>query len=154
MSSLLRNLLIIKHHAPSNMMYSKYQILKILKNCFQNMNCSFRIKLILVLIDLKNWYYHSPHAELPYIPYHLRQVFPEPTESLSNTNLIMFFIGFNILSYSIRPQATTNIGYTKSYIKPNQSNMLSSWIQIVISYGSNALPIKKLSLQELLLLQI
>ena len=54
MSSLLRNLLIIKHHAPSNMMYSKYQILKILKNYFQNKNCSFRIKLILVLIHFKN----------------------------------------------------------------------------------------------------
>ena len=34
----------------------------------------------------------------------------------------MFVIGFNILSYSIRPQATTSIGYTKSYIKPSQSN--------------------------------
>ena len=128
------------------MMYSKYQILKILKNCFQNMNCSFWIKLILVLIHLKNWYYHSPHAELPYIPYYLRQVLPEPTETFSNTNLIMFFIGFNILSYSIRQQATTSIGYTKSYIKPKQSNLLSSWIQIMIPYGSNAQPIKKLSL--------
>ena len=128
------------------MMYSKYQILKILKNCFQNMNCSFWIKLILVLIHLKNWYYHSPHAELCYIPYYLRQVLPEPTETFSNTNLIMFFIGFNILSYSIRQQATTSIGYTKSYIKPKQSNLLSSWIQIMIPYGSNAQPIKKLSL--------
>ena len=136
------------------MMYSKYQILKILKNCFQNMNCSFWIKLILVLIHLKNWYYHSPHAELPYIPYYLRQVLPEPTETFSNTNPIMFFIVFNILSYSIRPQPTTSIAYTKSYIKPNQSNLLSSWIQIMIPYGSNALAIKKLSLWKLLLLQI
>ena len=43
----------------------------------------------------------------------------------------MFFIAFNIFSYSIQPQATTCIGYTKSYIKPSQSNLLSNYIQIV-----------------------
>ena len=32
----------------------------------------------------------------------------------TSTNLIMFFIGFNILSYSIRSQATTSIEYNKS----------------------------------------
>ena len=37
----------------------------------------------------------------------------------------MFFIGFPILSYLIRPHATTSIGYTKPYVKPNQSNLLS-----------------------------
>ena len=37
----------------------------------------------------------------------------------------MFFIGFPILSYLIRQHATTSIGYTKPYAKPNQSNLLS-----------------------------
>ena len=37
----------------------------------------------------------------------------------------MFFIGFPILSYLIRPYTTTSIGYSKSYVKPNQSNLLS-----------------------------
>ena len=55
----------------------------------------------------------------------------------------MFFIDFNILSYPIRPQATTGIGYTKSYINPSPSNLLSSYIQIMIPYGSNTLPIKQ-----------
>ena len=79
------------------------------------------------------------------LPQHLCQILPQPTETLTNTNLIMFFIGFNILSYSIRPQATASIGYTKSDIKPSQSNLLSSFIQIMIPYGLNTLPIKKLS---------
>ena len=33
---------------------------------------------------------------------------------------------FQYFLYSIRPQATTSIWYTKSYIKPRQSNLLSS----------------------------
>ena len=82
-SSLLRNLLIIKHHAPQNLMYSKYQIMKILKNCFRSMNCFFWIKLILVLIHLKYWYYNSSYAELPYLPHHICQMLPQPTETLS-----------------------------------------------------------------------
>ena len=131
MSSLLRNLLIRKHRAPSNLMYSKYQIIKRLKNCFQSMNCFSWIKLILVLIYLKYWYY-NPHTQNVPTSHHLCQNLPYPTETLSNTNLIMFFIGFNILSYSIPRQANTGIGYTKSYIKTSQSNLLSNYIWYLV----------------------
>ena len=125
------------------MTYSKYQIIKILENCFRCMNCFSWIKLILVLIHLRYWYYNSPYAEHPYLPHHLCQILPEPAEILFSTNLIMFFIGFNILSYPIRPQATTGIGYTKSFVNPSPSNLLSSYIQIMIPYRSNTLPIKQ-----------
>ena len=37
----------------------------------------------------------------------------------------MFFIGFPVSSYLIRPHATTSIEYTKPYAKQNQSNFLS-----------------------------
>ena len=123
-------------------MYSKYQITKILDFFFWNINCYCWIKPILVLIHLKYWYHNSPYAELPYLPHHLCQILPYSTKALSNTILIMFFIGFHILSYPIRPQATTSIGYTKPYKKPSQLNLLSSFIQIMITYGSNTLPIK------------
>ena len=88
------------------------------------MNCFSQIKLILVLIHLKYSYCNSPYAELSYLPHHLCQILPQPTETLSSANLIMFFIGFNILSNPIRPQATTSIGYTKSYINPSQSKFV------------------------------
>ena len=69
-------------------MYSKY-IMKILENCFQNMNYISRIKLIPVLIHIKYWYYNSPSLK-----------------TLFNTILIMFFISFPIfpstLSHSTR----------------------------------------------------
>ena len=128
------------------MMYSKYQIIKMLKNWFRSMNCFSWIKLILALVHLKYWYYNPPYAELLYRRHHICQILSYPTETPFNTNPIIFCIGFNILSYSIRPRATTSIGYTKSYIKPSQSDLLSSHIQIIISYGWNTLPIKKLSL--------
>ena len=125
-------------------MYSKYQINKILGNCFRSMNYFFWIKLILVLIHFKYWYYNSPYAEHPYLLHQHCQLLPSPTETLSNTNLIMCSSSISIfLSYSIRPQATTSIVYTKSYVKPSQSNLLSSHKQMMIPYESNTLPIKK-----------
>ena len=57
------------------LMYSKYQIIKILSNCFRSINCSSWIKLIPVLIHLKYWYYHSPYLELPFLPHHFCLVF-------------------------------------------------------------------------------
>ena len=57
----------------------------------------------------------------------------------------MLFIGFPILSYVIRPGATTGIGYTKLYTNPNQSSLISSYIKIIVPYESNTLQIKKLS---------
>ena len=38
--------------------------MKMLKNCFQNMNCFSWIKLIPALMHLKYWYYSSPYLEL------------------------------------------------------------------------------------------
>ena len=49
------------------------------------------------------------------------------------------------MSYPIQPKADTNIGYTKSYTNPSQSNLLSSYIQIIIPYGSNTLPLSQFS---------
>ena len=98
------------------------------------MNCFYWAKIIPVLIHLKHWQYHSPYQDL-------------------STILIMFFIGFSILSYPIQPSATTTIGYPKPYGKPSQSNLLSSCLQIVMLYGSGTLTIKKLSLWEPLFFQ-
>ena len=70
-------------------MYSTYQIIKILKNCFRSMSCFSWIKLILVLIHLKYWYYNSPYAERPYLPHHICQILPQPAKTFFNINLIM-----------------------------------------------------------------
>ena len=51
-------------------MYSKYQIIKILENWFQKMNCFSWIKLIPVLIHLKYRYNNSPYLELPCLSHH------------------------------------------------------------------------------------
>ena len=51
-------------------MYSKYQIIKILRNCFQNMNWFSQIKLIPVLIHLKIFIlpFPIPRGSLPLSP--------------------------------------------------------------------------------------
>ena len=51
--SLLRNSLNLKHHSPSKSMSSKYHMIKIFENCFQNLNNFSWIKLIAVLIHPK-----------------------------------------------------------------------------------------------------
>ena len=125
-------------------MYSKYQIIKILKNCFRSMNCFSWIKLILVLIHLKYWYYNSPYAELPYLPHHICQILPQPAKTFFNINLIMLASSNPLqhkphhvlrrFQYCVLLHLTKShqsIGYTKSYIKPSQSNLLSNYIQIV-----------------------
>ena len=63
-------------------------------------------------------------------------------ELLLDIILIKFFIGFPIFSYPIRAHAPTGIGYTKAYARSSQSNLSSSYIQIIILYGSNTLPSK------------
>ena len=113
------------------------------KNYFQNGNCFSWIKLIPVLIHLKYWYCNSPNLELPYLPCYFCPIFFYTV--LFNTILIMLLIGFPILSYAIRPHATTGIGYTKPYANPSQSSLISSYIKIIVPYGSNTLQIKKLS---------
>ena len=50
------------------------------------------------------------------VKFHTGQLTP-----LLETILIMFFIGFSILSYPIRPY-TLITGFTKTYTKPRQSN--------------------------------
>ena len=127
-------------------MYSKYQIIKILENCFQNMNCFPWIKIIPVRSDpsqILMLRFPIPRASSLTI---FVKFYPSQLRPLFNTIPIMFFIDFPILSYPIQPHATTSIGYTRPYGKPSQSNLLSSCILIIIPYGSNTLPIKKLSL--------
>ena len=68
-------------------MHSKYHIIKVLKNCLQNINCFSWIKLILGPSYNSSW-----------------------LKPLYNIILIMFFIGFPISSHLIRPH--TSIEYT------------------------------------------
>ena len=144
-SSLLRTFLNLKHHTPQKSMYSEQQIIKILEICFQNMNCFYWIKLIPVPIYLKYWYYDFPYLELPCLPHHLCQI-SSLLKPLFITILNMFSVKFPILSYPIWPHTTTSIGYTKPCAKPSKSNLWSSYIQMIITYGPNTLPIKKLNL--------
>ena len=86
----------------------------------------------------------TPRASLPPLP-SLFKVYPSQQKSLFKTILITFSIGFPILSYPMQSHTTTIIEYTKPYGKPSQSNLLSSCIHIIIPFGSNRLPIKKLN---------
>ena len=75
------------------------------------MNCFFWIKLIPVLIHLKYWYYIFPHLELFPASLNISVTFyHSQLKHLFNTILIMFFIGYAILSYLIRPHVITSIG--------------------------------------------
>ena len=132
-SLLIRNILNAKHHTSYKSIYSKYHIIKILEYCFS------WIKLIIpVLIHLKYWFYNFPYLELPCFPHHPCHFLPKPTEApLQHNHRFPYFV------LPIRPHT----------IKPSQSNLLSSYMQILIPYGSNTIRIKKLSLQELLLFQ-
>ena len=123
------------------MMYSKYQIIKILENCFQNMNCFSWIKLIFVPIHLKYWCYNSAHLELHYLTVSVK-LYPSQLKPVFSTILIVLFIGLPIFSYPIQPYTTTDIEYIKPYAKPSQSNASSSYMQIIISYRSSTSRIK------------
>ena len=97
----------------------KYQIMKILGNCFQNINCFSWIKLIQVLIHLKYWYYNSPYLEIPCLPHHLCQNLPWPTETLLSTILVMLFVGFPFfLTHSTTSHHTYWIYQTICKVKP------------------------------------
>ena len=124
----------------------KIDVLKNWKSFFQNMSCFSRIKLIPVLIHLKYLYWNTLSLDLPCLSHHICGISPWSIETLFNTIFIMLFITFPIFSYNIRTHTTTGIGYTKPYAKPSQSNLLSIYIQITITYESNTLPIKKPSL--------
>ena len=108
-SSLIRNLLNVKHHAPYKSVYSKYQIIKILENCFPKLNCFSWIKLTPVLIHLKYWLqFPTPTASLPRLTIPVI-FFLSQLKSFFNTILIMLSFGFPISSYPIRPHAITII---------------------------------------------
>ena len=62
-------------------MYSNYQIIKVLENCFQNMNCFSRIKVISVLIHFKYCNCNTPSLNFPCLPCHACQISPCPTET-------------------------------------------------------------------------
>ena len=118
------------------------QIIKILENCFQNMNCFYWIKLIPVLIYLQFWYYNFPQLELPCFPHHPCHISPYPTETSLQHNPHHVFYRFPYLGL---PHLTTRhhkYWINKTYAKPTQWNFLSSYIQILIPYGSNTLHIK------------
>ena len=123
-------------------MYSKYHIIKmflqyILLFLNRGSSCSDPSQILILQFPI-------PGASLPPSP--SVKFYPSQLKPLFNTILIMFFIGFSILPYPIRPRANISIGYIKPCVKPSQSNLLSSYIQIIISYRSNTLPMKKLSL--------
>ena len=85
-------------------MCSKYQIIKILQNCFQNMNWFSWIKLIPVLIRLKYWYYDSTYLELPCLPHRLYKSLPWPSENPRQCNPHHVLHRF---PYFVLPHSTT-----------------------------------------------
>ena len=92
-SSLIRNLLNGKHYAPFKSTYSKYHITKLLENCFQRMNCFSWIKLTPIWITTISHTQSFPaNLTISVIFY------PSQLKSHFTTILIMFFIGFLILS--------------------------------------------------------
>ena len=99
-----------------NTLYSKYQIIEILENFFQNMTCFLWIKLISYLIHLKYWYYNTPSLQLPASLAISVIFFPVQLKPLFNAILIMFLIGFPIFPYHIWPHATV-IGYTSFILR-------------------------------------
>ena len=70
-----------KHERQKKMMYSNYQMIKILESCFQNMNCFSWIKVIAVLIDFNYCNYNTPSLKFPCFPCHACQISPCPTET-------------------------------------------------------------------------
>ena len=112
-------------------MSSKYEILSLVQA-----NSSSDLSQVLILQFL------LPSAFLPPLPSLLNFTL---AKHLFNSILIKLFIRFLFLPYLIRPHPTTGTGYTKPYAIWSQSNLLSSYIQIIIPYRSNTLPIKKLS---------
>ena len=79
-TSLIRNLLNIKHHTPYKSMYLKYQIIKILENCFQKVNCFSWIKLTPILIHLEYCHHNFPYLELACLPHYPCHILSKPTE--------------------------------------------------------------------------
>ena len=95
-------------------------------------------------------HFPTPDASLPPSP--SVKFYSSQLKSLFNTILSMFFMSFPTLPYRIWPHATISIGYIKPCVKPSQSSVLSSYIQIIISYGSNfSFKVRQHSQQQLYL---
>ena len=87
-------------------MYSKYKIIKILENCFQNMNqansCSDRSQILIL---------QFPNLELHRLPHHLCRILPRATETLLQHSTYHVLHRF---PYFILTQSTTH--YHKFWI--------------------------------------
>ena len=88
-------------------MYLNYQIIRMLENCFQNISC-FQFWSI-SNIDTTTTHLLSFPASLAIFV----EFLPDQLKPLFNAIIIMFFIGFPIFSYLIRPHAAI-IGYTNT----------------------------------------
>ena len=86
-----------------------------------------------------------PTGSLPHSPSNFCLVNWNP--SSNNPHLVLHWFPYFVLPH-LTMRHHTSIRYAKSYAKPNWSNLLSSYIQIIIPYCSSTLPIKKISLSE------
>ena len=114
-------------------MYSKYHIIKILGNCFQNMKCFYWTKLIPVMIHLKYWYYNSPQLQRPSLPHHLYQVLPQPTETLPQHYPHHVFHRF---PYFVLPYSTTRHHKYWIYQTIWQSNSIKFFITLFTDHNT------------------
>ena len=128
------------------MIYSNYQLTKILENCFQNMNCFTWIKLISVLSLFKYWYFNILSFQLLYLPCHLCQISPWPTETRLQDNSHHVLHRFPYFVITLRPhtQCTKPIKF-KSQDKPIKF-IIKLYIYIIIPYWTNTPHIKMLGL--------
>ena len=85
-------------------MHLNNQIIKILGNPFQNMNCLSWIKVMSVLIDFKYCYYNIPSPQFPCLPCHPCQISPWPSENPLQRNPHHVLHRF---PYFVLPHSTT-----------------------------------------------
>ena len=111
-----------------------------MKHCLQNMNCFSWIML---------GNSSSDTSQILILQYPIPSAFLPPSSFPSNFTLANWkpyphhvFHRFPYLILAHWQHATKSIWYTKPYASPSQSNFLSSYIRIIITYGSNLLPIK------------
>ena len=106
------------------------------------MTCFASIKLILVQIHLKYWYCNTLSLQVPLFPRRLCLNAPWPTETLLNTILIMFLIGFPIF---LLPHSTTYRNYW-IYQTIYQANSVKCIIKLYTNH--NTLLVKRATYQK------